>query len=291
MVASHCDLPSAWKDGRERALDREYDLMRPWGANKYLGVMLDVEDVEPSTNSAIPLVTATTNDDSELDEDILSLKEALTHDLASGNPNTNTTIPSASDSNTPTLIIGPGINPDDFLLVDGKCIHKETICRRVLNKFCIAKSLNWQERVYSTGFTKVNWRHELPGRSIFLTIVRCNATLTIALIRSTLIEHHGITCHDILVANIGTPEESTSRRSPIFKAFALNNLGNTWIIEEAALSLACDTIVDRGSTPPCFHDASDEAIVPEGPTETQHVDAGCNKPEPDESYVSALFFT
>jgi hypothetical protein len=279
--------------------------------------MLDVEDVEPSTNSAIPLVTATANDDSGLDEDVLSLEEALTHDLASGNPNINTTIPSASDSNTPTLVIGPGINPDDFLLVDGKYIHKETICRRVLNKFFIAKSLNRQERVYSTGFTKVNRRHELPGRSItggntfiigdiFLTIICCNATLTIALVRSTLIEHHGITRYDILVTNIGTPEvkltgqiltliptfqpaeqrswlwtgeyikmksdiqginQSTDKiveitvpgilvelvnpemtcvrmRSDINsdKFFASNNLRNTWIIEEAALSLACNTL-------------------------------------------------
>jgi hypothetical protein len=177
VVASHCDLPSAWKDGRERALNvladahmpavccvfdefffqHGYDLMSPWGANKYLGVMLDVEDVEPSTNSVIPLVTATTNDDSELDEDILSLEEALTHDLASESPNINTTTPLASDSNTLTLVIGPDINPDDFLLVDGMYIHKETICQRMLNKFFIVKSLNRQEWVYSTGFTKVNW--------------------------------------------------------------------------------------------------------------------------------------
>ncbi|KAG2338518.1 hypothetical protein BDR05DRAFT_951816, partial [Suillus weaverae] len=327
VVASHCDLPSAWKDGRERAAlnvladahmpARGCDLMRPWGANKYLGVMLDVEDVESSTNSAIPLATATADDESELDEDILSLEEALTHDLASGNPNINTTILSVSDSNTPTLIIGPGINPDGFLLVDGKYIHKETICRRVLNKFFITKSLNRQERVYSTDFTKVNRRHELPGWSntggntfiigdIFLTIVCSNATLTIALVRSTLIEHHGITRHDILVANIGTPEvkltgqiltliptfQPAEQRSWLWTGeyvkmksdiqginqstdkiveimvpgilvelanpettcvrmrsninsdnfFALNNLGNTWIIEEAALSFACNTL-------------------------------------------------
>ncbi|KAG1763515.1 hypothetical protein EV702DRAFT_1220308 [Suillus placidus] len=308
VVASHCDLPSAWKDGRERALNvladahmpaRGCDLMRPWGANKYLGVMLDVEDVESSTNSAIPLATATANDESELDEDILSLEEALTHDLASGNPNINTTIPSVSDSNTPTLVIGPGINPDGFLLVDGKYIHKETIC--------LARP---QQILYHE-------RHKLPGRSItggstfiigdiFLTIVCSNATLTIALVRSTLIEHHGITRHDILVANIGTPEVKLTGQIltliPTFQPaeqcswlwtgeyvkmksdiqginqstdkiveitvpgilvelanpettcvrmhsninsdnfFALNNLGNTWIIEEAALSFACNTL-------------------------------------------------
>jgi hypothetical protein len=121
-----------------------------------------------------------------------------------------------------------------------------------------------------------------------------------------LIECHDITCHDILVVNIGTPEvkltsqiltliptlqpaekcswlwtgeyvETNSNiqginqsmdkiveitvpgilrelanpemtcvrmRSDINsdKFFALNNLGNTWIIEEAALSLACNTL-------------------------------------------------
>jgi hypothetical protein len=120
-----------------------------------------------------------------------------------------------------------------------------------------------------------------------------------------LIECHGITHHDILVANIGTPEvkltsqiltliptfQPAEQRSWLWtgeyiktksniqginqsmdkivettmpgilieltnpettcvrmrsdinsdKFFALNNLGNTWIIEEAALSLACNT--------------------------------------------------
>ncbi|KAG2347092.1 hypothetical protein BDR05DRAFT_945481 [Suillus weaverae] len=124
--------------------------------------------------------------------------------------------------------------------------------------------------------------------------------------RSTLIEHHSITHHDILVMNIGTPEVKLTSQIltliPTFqpaeqhswlwtgeyiktksniqginqsmdkiveitvprilvelanpettcihmhsdinadKFFALNNLGNTWIIKEAALSLACNTL-------------------------------------------------
>jgi hypothetical protein len=136
--------------------------MRPWGANKYLGIS-DVEGVELSTNStsleSLPntavsselllLVAGPTSieEEPELDEDVLTLEEALTHDVAFGSPNIDhdPTIPSTSHPDTPALISGPGINPDDYLLVHGKYIHKETICRQVLNKHFIVKSLNRQE--------------------------------------------------------------------------------------------------------------------------------------------------
>ncbi|KAG1863130.1 hypothetical protein F4604DRAFT_2030060 [Suillus subluteus] len=349
VVASHCDLPSAWKDGRDKALTvltdahvsavccafNEFflqdgcDLMRPWGENKYLGITSDIDGhgIESSVNSAsgLPILSesilvagpTSVEEETELDEDVLTLEEALTHDVAFGSPNIDHTIPSTSHPDTPVLVSGPGINPDDYLLVHGKYIHKETICRRVLNKYFIAKSLNRQERVYSTGFTKVNCQCELPGRSItggdtfiigdvFLTIIRINLTVTIALVRSTSIEHHSITRHDILASNIRTPDvkltgqiltlipthQPAEQRSWLWtgdyvktrseiqgikqttekvveitvpgllvelvnpettcvrmrddinsdKFFALNNLGNTWIIEELALSLACDTL-------------------------------------------------
>jgi len=149
------------------------DLMRPWEANKYLGI-LDIEGVESSANStsleslpntaisseSLLLVAGPTSveEEPELDEDVLILEEALTHDVAFGSPNIDhdPTIPLTSHPDTPALVSGPGINPDDYLLVHGKYIHKETICRRVLNKHFIAKSLNRQEQVYSIGFTKVN---------------------------------------------------------------------------------------------------------------------------------------
>ncbi|KAG1796728.1 uncharacterized protein HD556DRAFT_1441420 [Suillus plorans] len=339
VVVSHCDLPSAWKDGCDKALTvltdahmsavccafNEFfsqdgcDLMRPWGANKYLGIS-DVEGVELSTNStsfpntavsseSLLLVAGPTSveEEPELDKDVLTLEEALTHDVAFGSPNIDhdPTIPSTSHPDTPALVSGPGINPDDYLLVYGKYIYKETICRWLLNKHFIAKSLNRQERVYSIRRSITGGNTFIIG-DIFLTIIRINLTLTIALVCSTSIEHHSITCHHILASNVCTPDvkltgqiltlipthqpveqcswlwmgDYVKTRSEIQgikqttekvveitapgllvelvnpettcvrmrndinsdKFFALNNLGNTWIIEELALSLACDTL-------------------------------------------------
>ncbi|KAG0692593.1 hypothetical protein DFH29DRAFT_882269 [Suillus ampliporus] len=335
-----------WKDGRKNALTMladahmpvdGCDLMRPWGANKYLGVTTDIEVVDLSVvhapmapNTAFAAPTPTTDEEPPLEDDVLTLKEALTHNLPSGNPSIDV---SPSDaSNAPSLTSGPGINPDDFLLVRGKYIHKETICCCVLNKDFVAKSLNRQERVYSTSFTKVNRRHELPGRSItggnsfiigdvFLTIIRSNATLTLTLVRSTLIEHNGITRHDILIPNVCTPNVKLTgqilalvpTRKPAVEHswlwtgdyvktnseiqginqmmekiieitvpgvlvelvnpdttcvrlhddinsddfIALNNIGNTWVVEESALTLACDVLWTKA----CEHSISVKSIL------------------------------
>ncbi|KAG2127740.1 hypothetical protein BD769DRAFT_1387674 [Suillus cothurnatus] len=205
------------------------DLMRPWGANKYLGIS-DVEGVELSTNStsleSLPntavsselllLVAGPTSieEEPELDEDVLTLEEALTHDVAFGSPNIDhdPTIPSTSHPDTPALISGPGINPDDYLLVHGKYIHKETICRQVLNKHFIVKSLNRQELIIdmSSQGEKVV---EITAPGLLVELVNPKTTC--------------VCMHDDINSN---------------KFFTLNNLGNMWIIEESALYLACDTL-------------------------------------------------
>ncbi|KAG2123869.1 hypothetical protein DEU56DRAFT_759898 [Suillus clintonianus] len=102
----------------------------------------------------------------ELDEDVLTLEEALTHGVAFGSSNIDLTIPSTSCPDTPALVSSPGINPDDYLLIYRKYIHKEMICQWVLNKYFIVKSLNRQEFIIS---------------NVFLTIIRINLLLTIAL--------------------------------------------------------------------------------------------------------------
>jgi hypothetical protein len=144
VVVSHCDLPSAWKHGHEMALtvladahvpalcctfeiffsEPGCDLMCPWGANKYLGVALDVELM--STAEPAGVLPPTVNEELELEEDTLTLEEALMHGVPSGNPNI-IPIPS-SPCTAPALASRPEINADNFLLVNGKYIHKETIC-------------------------------------------------------------------------------------------------------------------------------------------------------------------
>ncbi|KAG1749180.1 hypothetical protein EDD22DRAFT_958083 [Suillus occidentalis] len=277
-----------------------------------------------STTEPAGVPPPTVNEELELEEDTLTLEEALTHGVPSGNPNI-IPIPS-SPSAAPALASGPGINTDNdnFLLVYGKYIHKETIpstshpdTPTLVSGPGINPNNYLLERVYSTGFTKVNRQHEIPGRSItgsdtfiigniFLTIVQINLTLTIALVHSSSIEHHSITHHHILASNICTPnvqltgqiltlipmhqpleqcswlwtrdyvktcskiqgiKQTTDKVIEITvpgrlvelinpemtcihmctdinsdKFVALNNLRNMWIIEESALSLACDTL-------------------------------------------------
>lgn len=249
IITSHCDLPSAWIAGHNKAITAlidarmpadsvafdglfslpGYDLMRPWGSNKYMGVTSDVEstsNVLQLHTSALPSSSSviSSEEDIQLEEDVLTLEEALIHQLPSGVAHIDSgscidlesSLSGMSSQQVPLLVTESGIHPDDYLLVDRKYIHKETICRRILNKYFIPKSLNHQERVYSVGFTKVNRRSELAGRSItggntfiigdvFLTIVHCNSTLTIALVHSTLIEHHSTTCHEIAIPDLCTP--------------------------------------------------------------------------------------
>ncbi|KAG1821706.1 uncharacterized protein BJ212DRAFT_1477557 [Suillus subaureus] len=200
--------------------------MRPWGSNKYMGVTSDVEITDTSNisqphASALPSSSSviSSEEDIQLEDDVLTLEEALTHELPLGVAH----IDSGSCINlegalqqVPPLVTNSGIHPNNYLLVDGKYIHKETICQRVLNKYFIPKSLNHQERVYSVGFTKVNCQSELAGQSItggntfivgdvFLTIIHCNSTLTIPLVCSTLIKHHATTRHKIAIPDLCTP--------------------------------------------------------------------------------------
>lgn len=116
------------------------------------------------------------------------------------------------------LPTGPGVIPDDWLFCNGKHVHKQSICRIVINLDFIHKSRNRPERV--RGFIKPNWQPhlntsaELIGPSTFvqgdhfLTLIRHRDMLSVALVRCTKIIRARSQESKLPVATIVNPEAS-----------------------------------------------------------------------------------
>jgi hypothetical protein len=88
------------------------------------------------------------------------------------------------------------------VLYNDRWVHKQTVCRLVINKDFISKSLNCLECVCE-GFTEVNtWINISAGRitdqnlflvgDIFVTILRTGQTLSIGLLHSTSASLNGV---------------------------------------------------------------------------------------------------
>ncbi|KAG1782210.1 hypothetical protein EV702DRAFT_1240022 [Suillus placidus] len=256
IISGHCDLPSAWRRGREITLsiltssqidpinysfaelfcDRGMDMLRPLGMNKYFGIA--EEDPEDSSCVLNPLpnvpvsipsqVLETTIPDSEAgeiqgvymgteeddEEPMLTFEEALAAECLSDEPCTSSH-PFLADPSIPALIQGPGIRTDDYLLYKDCWIHKQTICRLVINKDFISKSFNRLECIH--GYTKVNKRIDMhAGRitdhnsfligDLFATILHTAQTLSIRILCST-----GLFLNDVSRASINCTVMKASR--------------------------------------------------------------------------------
>ncbi|KAG0695896.1 hypothetical protein DFH29DRAFT_879719 [Suillus ampliporus] len=125
---------------------------------------------------------------------MLTFQEALIDESPTDAPSTQ---PSIADPSAPALPQGPGIRPNDYLLYNARWIHKQTICRLIINKDFVSKSLNRLERV-RTGYTKVNKLIDMSAGRIMdqnlllvgdmvLTILRSDHTLSVGVLRSTAI--------------------------------------------------------------------------------------------------------
>jgi hypothetical protein len=246
LVSGRCDLPSAWQTGRDMALailiqsqlnpisfsfvslfaDPAIDMLRPFGMNKYLGISEDdPEDVSLKNPPAPPrilqphptlpdteILHADSND--EADEPMLTFEEALAaqadFDLPHSVTQSITAQSAQSDPSAPPIPEGPGIRPEDYLLFKGRWIHKQTICRLVINKDFVSKSCNRLERVRA-GYTKVNKRVDMSAGRItdgnlflvgdtFLTLVRSGQTVSVGVIRSTLLTVNNISSSSVNIA-------------------------------------------------------------------------------------------
>ncbi|KAK7021010.1 hypothetical protein R3P38DRAFT_3272053 [Favolaschia claudopus] len=119
----------------------------------------------------------------------------------------------------PELVLpsGRGIDPNDYLSVQGKWVHKQRICRVVINADSEPKSTERLRRV--RGHTKVNGKKRddvnpeaLLGANTFIlgdpfcTLPRTDQTLSLALVRSTAIHEDGVSRGSILAPTIRNPQ-------------------------------------------------------------------------------------
>ncbi|KAG1862519.1 hypothetical protein DFJ58DRAFT_725359 [Suillus subalutaceus] len=248
IISCQCDLPLAWRNGRDTALailatsqldSAHYsfaehfstpgiDMLCPFGDNKYLGIALDelqdasdVPELPPAIAVVPPLQCLETvlscedgdeihnvnaelegEEDEEDEELMLTFQEALIDESTDATPSTQPSSKFSMNPSSPPLPQGFGIRPDNYLLYSGRWIHKQTICRLVINKDFVSKLLNQLERVRS-GFTKVNKCIDMSAGpitdrnlfligNIFLTILRSNHTLSIGVLRSTAVMLNGV---------------------------------------------------------------------------------------------------
>jgi hypothetical protein len=194
-----------------------------FGLNKYLGISVDdTEDVSMSAPpiSSTPQVLEDVSShpaltdielmhadgDNKSDKPMLTFEEALTAQSDINLPPPQS-VPIPSGPSAPPIPEGPGIRADNYLLFKGRWIHKQTICQLVINKDFISKSCNRLERVCA-GYTKVNKRINMSAgritdgnlflvRDTFLMIIRSGWTVSVGVLRSTLISSNNVSCASI----------------------------------------------------------------------------------------------
>ncbi|KAJ7872498.1 hypothetical protein B0H14DRAFT_2344661, partial [Mycena olivaceomarginata] len=144
LIAGSCHLPSAWVDSRDKAIalfkksavtpqeynylnifsDGKTNMLAPFGNGLYPGVNFDQNIPD---HSEIIEVTATASNNVDVPE----------ADLDSGDEGDGVTLEEAIDAETVPeleLLNGPGITASDYLSVNGKWVHKQRICRLVINE-------------------------------------------------------------------------------------------------------------------------------------------------------------
>ncbi|KAH9911592.1 hypothetical protein B0H21DRAFT_887504, partial [Amylocystis lapponica] len=228
VVAGKVDLPSAWESGAAAAAmtiqdsqmlptsadfanifaDPTVDLLRPFGRDKYPGIEMDEDRsmvTESTTEPTLPAEEPTcAPEDEQLeaeeDETPLTLEEGLEE------------VPELS------LPSGPGVDRNDYIEYKGRWIHKQSLCRLIINKAFVAKSHNRPERV--RGFTKSNKLADTNNEDVtgpdafiegdmFLTLARTKQTMSLALVRSTRILEGTIARKSILIPTLSNPKANT----------------------------------------------------------------------------------
>ncbi|KAJ7825435.1 hypothetical protein B0H13DRAFT_1918649 [Mycena leptocephala] len=222
-IAGDCHVPSVWKEGCKIAQqifaklrfpadsydyptifsDPEVDMMRPFGENKYPGV----DDTHAPSPSPSPAPAPSTehpadfdnDDDIEDQGDGIELEESL--------------------DEVPELALpsGPGVDPDDYISVEGEWVHKQRICRVFISADFEPKSTERLKRV--RGHTKVNAKKRdnvnpaaILGANTFIvgdhffTLLRTDQTLSLAVVRWTAIHDNGISRGSILAQTIRDPQ-------------------------------------------------------------------------------------
>jgi hypothetical protein len=162
-------------------------------------------------------ITAQPSQEELTDENLfLDLEEQL-ESLTINDSTSESPCSAIQEPSMPPLPTGPGIRPNDFLLVEGKYIHKASFCRIFFNSSFKAKSLNRLHCV--RGFTSVNKLRQtgdfsspddaesiVVAGSPFLTLIWfSDQTVALAFLRSTSILENGVPRTGINVNTLCSP--------------------------------------------------------------------------------------
>ncbi|KAF7355837.1 hypothetical protein MVEN_00912000 [Mycena venus] len=254
----------------------EIDMLRPFGDGKYPGVESDTDrsmivpkatsatspssTPSPSTSTSAP--STSTSDPSTSATPTPSA--APFKDSTAANPSDETTATHDDDDDiddqgdgipfedtldeVPELALpsGRGVDPNDYISVEGKWVHKQRICRVVINADFEPKSTERLKRV--RGHTKVNAKKRddvnpeaLLGANTFIvgdpffTLLRTDQTLSLAVVRSTAIHEDGISRGSILAPTIRNPMAKVKLSGQVLSLTMIPTLDDNLPQSESAL--------------------------------------------------------
>ncbi|KAJ6547918.1 hypothetical protein DFH09DRAFT_1505205 [Mycena vulgaris] len=266
--------------------DPEIDMLRPFGDGKYPGVESDTDRsmIVPNSRSITSAVSASTESTlSALSTDTISSTPSgatayppsttanpslpsMAPSVTSTPPVAMTTAPDDDDDienqgngisiedsldEIPELALptGRGVDPNDYLNVEGKWVHKQRICRVVINADFEPKSTERLKRV--RGHTKVNAkkRDDVNPEAIlgantfivgdpFFTLLRTEQTLSLAIVRSTTIHEDGISHGSILAPTIRNPNAKVKLSGQVLSMTLIPTLDDNLPESESAFGRA-----------------------------------------------------
>ncbi|KAJ7903282.1 hypothetical protein B0H13DRAFT_2512065 [Mycena leptocephala] len=256
LVFSHCALPSSLWDGRvetmrifksySRLAPEQYniptilrskpglDLLRPFDGITYPGISDDVDrslPLDTASSTAINLeasvpVTSITPTVAPSPTHLAPTGPAL--ELQATTESDNDLIDEMlPDPNIPAISFEeleprPGVRPDDYLRDEsGKFVHKASICRLVLDKEFVAKSKNRGQRAMAlncsiSGPTFING-------DLFITLVRTETHVSLAVIHSTEISVDGRRMPDVRIGSIKNVKANIKLTGQILKLKAVKS--------------------------------------------------------------------
>ncbi|TFY75215.1 hypothetical protein EWM64_g8800 [Hericium alpestre] len=143
-----CDLPFAWAKGREATQMMLKDSQMPAQSSEFLNIFLDrqVDMLRPFGQGIYPGLSTL---DSTEDRSIDLLQPSASPAPVRSDDDIGVTLEDTVDE-VPALNLpsAKGVNPDDYLMCgNGKPVHKMSICRLVITPDYMQKSNNRPERV------------------------------------------------------------------------------------------------------------------------------------------------
>ncbi|KAJ6601842.1 hypothetical protein DFH09DRAFT_1069394 [Mycena vulgaris] len=276
-ISGQCHLPSAWSKGCEaaRAILHKYgvdwpddeferifamygfDMLRPFGNDKYPGVDTSVDRSMPGTAA---VAVAASSGDIDMADAVQDSEEEETGD--------GITLEESLADTAPELELpsGPGIVPTDYIAVEGKWVHKQRICKLVVTGDFEPKSTVRLLRV--RGYNNVNAKPRddtyidpasILGKDVFvvgdpvLTLLKTDTTISVAVLRTTAIHQDGISRSSLLATTIANPAANVKVTGQVYAMTLARKTG----LPDSDLDSRPTTAAVRGESWPDPEDTSE----------------------------------